>query len=192
MEDKFKKVSETEESKHNDTKRKEKRLALISILLPVIVLLLFGVNLRRLGFDVAPLNFLPPIYAAINAFTAVLLCVAFVAVMKKKLKLHELCMKLAIFCSCVFLLMYVAYHMTAESTKFGGEGAIRCVYFTVLISHILLSAIIVPMVLITFSRALSKRFDAHKKLARYTFPIWLYVAVSGVVVYLMISPYYQQ
>ena len=99
-------------------------------------------------------------------------------------------MKVAIGCSVAFLGMYVAYHMTSDSTKFGGEGMIKYVYFFILISHILLSIIIIPLVLITYVKALAQRFDKHKKIAKITFPIWLYVAVTGVVVYLMISPYY--
>jgi putative membrane protein len=86
--------------------------------------------------------------------------------------------------------MYVAYHMTSDSTKFGGEGAIRTVYFLILITHIFLSIVIIPLVLITYVRALASKFDKHKKIAKITFPIWLYVAVTGVIVYLMISPYY--
>jgi putative membrane protein len=113
-------------------------------------------------------------------------------------------MKVAIACSLAFLVMYVAYHLTSDSTKFGDTnhdgvldsleesavGSLRLLYFFILITHILLSIAIIPMVLFTYVRALAKRFDKHKKLARITFPIWLYVAVTGVVVYLMISPYY--
>ena len=99
-------------------------------------------------------------------------------------------MKLAIACSVSFLVMYVAYHMTADSTKFGGEGFVKLVYFFILITHIVLSIIIIPLVLITYVKALAKRFDKHKKIAKITFPIWLYVAITGVIVYLMISPYY--
>jgi putative membrane protein len=96
----------------------------------------------------------------------------------------------AIALSVAFLVMYVAYHMTADSTKFGGEGIMRYVYFFILITHIILSIAIIPMVLITYVRALAEKFDTHKKIAKITFPIWLYVAVTGVIVYLMISPYY--
>ena len=96
----------------------------------------------------------------------------------------------AIALSLAFLVMYVAYHMTTDSTTFGGEGSIRYIYFFILITHIILSIAVIPMVLITYVRALAKTFDKHKKIARITFPIWLYVAVTGVVVYLMISPYY--
>ena len=97
-------------------------------------------------------------------------------------------MKLAILCSVLFLVMYVAYHMTSDSTKY--EGDLGFIYYPILISHIVLSVIIIPLVLITYVRALAQRFDRHKKIAKITFPIWLYVAVTGVVVYLMISPYY--
>ena len=87
--------------------------------------------------------------------------------------------------------MYIAYHMTSDSTRFGGEGTIRYAYYFILITHIVLSIAVIPFVLITYVRALSKKFEAHKKIARITFPIWLYVAITGVVVYVMISPYYQ-
>ena len=99
-------------------------------------------------------------------------------------------MKTSIFLSLVFLVMYILYHMTTDPTPYGGEGIVRNVYFFILISHIALSVFIVPMVLITYVRAISKMFDKHKKIARITFPIWLYIAVTGVIVYLMISPYY--
>jgi putative membrane protein len=162
----------------------------LSIIIPLAVAALFGVNLRKLGFDVEPLSFLPPIYATINGITAALLIVAVVAIKNGNRKLHERLMKLAIACSISFLVMYVAYHMTADSTKFGGEGLIKAVYFFILITHIVLSIVIIPLVLITYVKALAKRFDKHKRIAKITFPIWLYVAITGVVVYLMISPYY--
>jgi putative membrane protein len=168
----------------------EKLIIFISIFLPVAVAALFGINLRDLGFDVEPLTFLPPIYAGINGLTAILLIAAVMAIKKGKRKLHEGLMKVNIGLSLLFLLMYIAYHMTSNSTPFGGEGVIRIIYFIILITHILLSIAIIPLVLITYVRALSEQFDRHKKIARITFPLWLYVAVSGVVVYLMISPYY--
>lgn len=167
-----------------------KWIIILSVAIPIVVAILFGIKLKDFGFDVEPLTFLPPIYATINGITAVLLIAAVVAVKNGKLKLHENLMKVAIACSVAFLGMYVVYHMTADSTKFGGEGVIKLIYFIILISHILLSIAIIPMVLITYVRALAQRFDKHKKLAKITFPIWLYVAVTGVVVYLMISPYY--
>jgi len=164
----------------------KKWIVILSIAIPVVVVILFGINLKKLGFDVEPLTFLPPIYASVNAITAVLLVSAVLAIKNGNRKLHENLMKGAIACSLAFLVMYVAYHMTSDSTKFGGEGIIAYVYYFILFTHIVLSVIIIPMVLVTYVRALAQVFDKHKRLARITFPIWLYVAVTGVVVYLMI------
>jgi putative membrane protein len=169
-----------------------KLIVLVSILIPVVVAILFGVKLKDLGYNVEPLSFLPPIYATINGITAVVLVSAVVAIKKGNRKLHERLMTFAIVLSLAFLVMYVAYHMTSDSTKFGGEGFIKLVYFFLLISHILLSIAVIPLVLITYVRALAAKFDQHKKIAKITFPIWLYVAVTGVIVYLMIAPYYVQ
>jgi putative membrane protein len=171
-------------------KKYNRIITVLSILIPLAVAALFGVNLKRLGFDVEPLTFLPPIYASINAFTAVLLIAAVVAIKKGNQKLHEQLNSAAIICSVLFLLMYIAYHMTSESTTFGGVGMIKYVYYFILISHILLSVVVIPFVLITYVRAKLGKFTAHKKIAKKTFPLWLYVAISGVLVYIMISPYY--
>jgi putative membrane protein len=171
-------------------KKFNKPIIVVSILIPIVVALLFSVKLNDFGIIVEPLSFLPPIYATINGITAILLIAAVMAIKNGNRKRHEKLMTAAIACSIIFLVMYVAYHMTAESTKFGGEGLIKGVYFFILISHILLSIIIIPLVLFTYVRALSEQFDRHKKLAKITFPIWLYVAITGVIVYLMIAPYY--
>ncbi len=171
-------------------KQFSKAIIAISIFIPVAVAILFSVRLKDFGWQVAPLDFLPPIYAGINAATAVVLVSGVLAIKNGKRKLHQRLMTLAIMLSVVFLVMYIAYHMTAESTKFGGEGPIRYLYFFILLTHIVLSIVTVPLVLITYVRTLSEQFDRHKKIAKITFPIWLYVAVTGVIVYLMISPYY--
>ena len=171
-------------------KKYNKWIITLSVLIPVAVAVLFKIKLKDLGFNVAPLPILPPIYATINGVTAVLLISAVLAIKKGKRQLHEKLMKTAIACSLVFLLLYIAYHMTTDSTKFGGEGVLKYVYYFILLSHILLSIAVIPLVLITYVRALAEKFDKHKKIAKITFPIWLYVAVTGVVVYLMISPYY--
>jgi len=168
----------------------KKWIVVLSIAIPLAVAALFGVNLRKLGFDVAPLTFLPPIYAGINGLTALILIIAVVAIKKGNRKLHENLMRTAIVLSTLFLVMYVAYHMTSDSTKFGGEGALKYVYYFILITHIALSVVIIPFVLVTYLRALLGKFENHKKIARITFPLWLYVAITGVVVYFMISPYY--
>lgn len=167
-------------------KQVNRGITVISILIPIVVAVLFGVRLP----DVEPLSFLPPIYAGINGATAVLLIVAVWAIKNGKQQLHQRLMTTCIGLSLIFLVMYVAYHMTSDSTPFGGEGWIRYLYYFILISHILLSIAIIPLVLHTYARAYMKNFESHRKLARITFPIWLYVAVTGVIVYLMISPYY--
>ena len=163
-----------------------KLIILVSVLIPIVVALLFTVKLP----NVEPLAFLPPIYASINGLTALILISALIAIKNIKIQLHSLLMKCAIALSLVFLVMYVAYHMTSDSTPLGGEGTIRYIYFTILISHILLSITVIPFVLVTYVRAITNDIQAHKKIAKITFPLWLYVAVTGVVVYIMISPYY--
>lgn len=166
-------------------KRYKRIITILSIVIPLAVAALFGIKL-----DVEPLSFLPPIYASINGITAVLLVLSVVAIKKGNRNLHERLNTLAIVCSALFLVMYVAYHMTSNSTPYGGEGALRYVYFFILISHIILSIVVIPFVLITFMRAKLGKFQEHKKIAKITFPLWLYVAVTGVIVYLMIAPYY--
>lgn len=168
-------------------KRVKIGITILSIIIPVVVALLFDYKIP----DAKPLKFLPPIYASINGLTAIFLILAVVAIKNGKKKLHQNLMTACIMFSVAFLAMYVAYHMTSASTPYGGEGFVRYIYFFILISHIILSIIVIPLVLITYSKSyFFKDYLAHKKWARYTFPIWLYVAITGVVVYLMISPYY--
>lgn len=168
-----------------DSKKYNKWIVVLSIAIPVVVAILFGVKI-----DATLPVFLPPIYASINAITAIVLIIAVWAVKSGKISLHEKLMKTAIVFSALFLVLYVAYHMTSNSTKFGGEGTIKYVYYFILITHILLSIAVIPFVLITFVRGITNNIELHKKIAKFTFPLWLYVAVSGVLVYLMISPYY--
>ncbi|MDE3741440.1 DUF420 domain-containing protein [Maribacter polysaccharolyticus] len=167
-------------------KKFNRLITLVSIAIPIVVAVLFGVKLP----NVEPLHMLPPIYASINGLTAVVLVLAVVAIKNGKRELHQKLMVFCIILSLLFLVMYVAYHMTSDSTPFGGEGIIRYVYYFILITHIVLSIAIIPLVLKTYARAYLKKYDAHRRLAKITFPIWLYVAITGVVVYLMISPYY--
>ncbi len=162
----------------------------LSVIIPLAVAALFGINLQKMGYDVEPLSFLPPIYATINGLTAVCLVIAVAAIKRGNVKMHENLIKLCMVFSSLFLVMYVAYHMTSTSTSYGGEGAIKYVYFFILVTHIILSIVIIPFVLFTFVRGIAGAYERHKKLARITYPMWLYVAVTGVIVYLMISPYY--
>ncbi len=157
----------------------------LSVLIPLVVAILFNVKIT-LELPV----FLPPIYASINAFTALILIMAFWAVKNGNIKLHEKLMKTAVLFSAMFLLMYVLHHMTSESTKYLGTGILKTVYFIILISHILLSVVVIPFVLVTFVRGITNKIELHKKIARITFPLWLYVTISGVIVYIMIAPYY--
>lgn len=168
-----------------NSKKYNKWIVILSIAIPVVVAILFGVKV-----DVELPVFLPPIYAAINAITAIVLITAVLAVKKGNIQLHEKLMKTAVLLSVIFLVLYVAYHMTSTSTNFRGEGIIKYIYYVILISHILLSIVIIPFVLITFVRGITNQIELHKKIARITFPLWLYVAVTGVVIYILISPYY--
>ncbi len=168
-----------------DTKKYNKWIVILSVAIPLVVAILFGVKI-----DAKLPIFLPPIYASINALTSVVLIIAVWAVKNKKIKLHEKLMKTAIVFSVVFLVLYMAYHMTSESTKFGGEGSFKYFYYSILITHIILSIVVIPFVLITYVRAITNNIELHKKIAKFTFPLWLYVAISGVVVYVLISPYY--
>ena|SRR3990170_501732 len=163
-----------------------KLIIAVSIIIPLTVAILFGVKIP--GYD---FSFLPPIYATLNGMTAVVLISALIAIKNGKQKVHEWLMKVCMILSALFLVMYVLYHMTSDSTAFGGTGVVRNVYFFILISHILLSVCVIPLVLFTYLHAWRKDFRRHRALAKIAFPIWLYVAVTGVIVYLMISPYYK-
>lgn len=168
-------------------KKFNKWITVISIAIPLVVALLFGYKIP----NAKPLSFLPPIYATINGITAILLVVAVVAIKNGRESLHQKLMTTNIVLSALFLVMYVAYHMTSETTIYGGEGFWKYVYYFILMTHIVLSISVIPLVLITYSKVYLDDFESHRIWAKYTFPIWLYVAVTGVVVYLMISPYYQ-
>ena len=182
---------------------------IVSILVPVLVALLLFLkwDLDKLVFDlrspnfepiilienlpiVKPLKFLPPIYATINGITAIILVLAIYYIKKGMRNIHEYLIKICIALSLCFLVMYIAYHITSDPTSFAGEGPIKYIYYFILISHILLSITVIPFVLFSYIRAITGDFQRHRKIAKITFPIWLYVAVTGVIVYIMISPYY--
>jgi putative membrane protein len=165
----------------------QKLIIILSVVIPLAVAVLFGAPKVK-GYDT---SFLPPIYATINGLTAVLLVAAVTAIRRGKQLLHERLIKICLALSASFLVMYVIYHLTSEKTVYGGEGIIRYFYYFILITHILLSVVVIPFVLFTYARALSGNFARHRALAKYTYPLWLYVAVTGVIVYVMISPYYQ-
>ena len=135
-------------------------------------------------------GFLPPLHAAINAGAAVVLIISVTCIKLGKVRLHRATMVAAMGLSVLFLLSYVAYHITNDPTRYGGTGPLRTLYFILLASHIIFAAISLPFILFTFIAGWTHRFEKHRKLARWVFPLWLYVAVTGPVCYWMLRPYY--
>ena len=173
--------------KKNDTRAKI-LIMLLSVIVFGAVVALGRVKLDvQLGFDE---HIFAKINATINSTVSVLLLMGLIAVRNKKYLLHKKIMITAIILSCLFLVSYICHHLFTGEAKFGGEGNIRYVYYFILGTHIILAAIILPFILFTAYRSMIGEYARHKKLARITWPIWFYVAVTGVVVYFMISPYY--
>jgi putative membrane protein len=170
---------------------KYNRLAVVLsvVITAAVVLLMTPGLLPKLPLPFDP-YMLPPVYAAFNALTAVSLVMALVEIKRKRIAVHQRMMTLAMGLSALFLVGYVLFHLATEPTSFGGEGAIRTVYYFLLLTHIVLAAVVLPLVLFTYIRGAARLDEKHRKLAKITFPIWLYVAVTGVICFLMISPYY--
>ncbi len=164
-------------------------IGVLSVLIPIVVTYLFyGAKYTRIdGLDV---SFLPHLNAVLNSATFICLIAGFIMIRRKMVDYHRTFMMSAFVLSSIFLVSYVIYHNNATHTSFGGEGIIRYVYFIILITHIMLAAIVVPFVLLAIYFAWTKQINRHKKIVKYTYPIWTYVAATGVIVYLMISPYY--
>ncbi len=160
-----------------------------------LVVFLVIIALGRIKIDIES-SFDIHVFAKINAFintgVAILLLAALIAVKRKRYLLHKRIMISALLLSIVFLVFYILHHLLAGETTFGGVGTIRVFYYFILVTHIFLAAIILPFILFTAYRALTAQWQSHKKLARYTWPLWFYVAVTGPIVYLLISPYYTQ
>lgn len=178
-------------------------IGVLSVAIPVVVAILLFMPVRlNLGADWVYM--LPGLNAVVNSATAIALIVGFVFIKQKKIQYHKTAMLAAFGLGCVFLVSYVIYHASVESVKFGDLnsdgvlsqaellkiGIMRNVYLGILLSHILLAAIVVPFVLLAFYYALSNRIEKHRKIVKITLPVWLYVSVTGVVVYFLISPYY--
>jgi putative membrane protein len=153
----------------------------------VVVLIVFPELLRVEGMDVSGL---PAFHASLNGTVAILLATGYGLIRRGKINLHRAAMVAAFALSCVFLISYVIYHSQAPVARFGGEGWIRPVYFFTLVSHVVLAPVVLPLALYAVVRAFRDEFGRHRRVARWTFPVWLYVAVTGVVVYLMMAPYY--
>ena len=134
---------------------------------------------------------LPVVNASLNALSTVFLTLGYIFIKQRKQNAHRNCMISAFITSAIFLACYLTYHITVKAvTKFQGQGIVRPIYFSILITHIILAITIVPMILITLSRAQKQRFDRHKKIARWTWPLWMYVSVTGVIVYMMLYKWF--
>lgn len=165
-------------------------IAIVSVIVPAVVVFLLKLTPPdvTLGID---LNIFPKLNAGINTLTTLSLLLGFYFVRRKQVIQHRAAMFSALILSSLFLLSYIFYHtLKGEDTRFGGEGFIRYVYYFILITHIVLAAIILPLVLKTFSKALLGKIDEHRRWAKWTFPLWLYVAITGVLVYVFLAPYY--
>ncbi len=167
-----------------------KKLNIYAYIVSVVVLLLVFM-MRRIKIETSiDFGFLPAVHSSLNAVTAILLIIALVFIKQKKIIAHRNVMLAAMVTSALFLLSYVLYHFTTPETKFCGEGSIRIVYFILLISHVLLAAVIFPFILFTLIRGYTYQIERHRKMARWVFPLWLYVAVTGPILYLMLMPCY--
>jgi putative membrane protein len=163
----------------------------VSLLIPVVVSALRYIP--HPVFDDATrqaLYTLPMINATLNGTAFIVLLAALIAIKSKNIALHKRLTSIALTLSVLFLVSYVVFHYTTPSTPFGGQGSVRTLYFIILISHVLLSAAIVPLALLAYAHGFSGRYAQHKRLVRFTYPLWLYVTLTGVIVYLMIRPYY--
>ncbi len=177
--------------------KNDRRASLLIILFSIIVFLvvstLHPLN-KVLNIDTAALGFDVHIFAAVNAIlnttVTALLVLAYLLVRRGRYTAHRNTMYAAMILSVLFLVSYIAHHILAGDTHYGGAGAVRAIYFALLYSHILLAAVILPFILFTAYRGMTGEYARHKKLSRWTFPLWLYVSITGPVVYLMISPYY--
>ena len=164
-------------------------IIVLSLAVPAIVFVLMNMNMRYnlFGLDVGTFPFF---HAVINGATALLLISGYFLIRVGNMKLHRNVMITAFGLSCVFLISYVISKISNDPVPYGGEGILRPIYFFILISHIVLSAIIVPLVLFTMYRGLTRQYEKHRKIAKWTFPIWLYIAITGVLVYVFMLPYY--
>lgn len=163
----------------------------VSIAIPLVVAILFYLQRKNGGlFGDLNVAFLPHLNAVLNSATFVCLIGGFISVKRNKVQNHRMFMMTAFVLSSLFLVSYVIYHSQGSETQFGGQGAIRYFYFFILITHIGLSMFVVPLALFAIYFAITQQIERHKKVVRWTFPVWTYVAFTGVLVYLMISPYY--
>ncbi|MGO4886919.1 DUF420 domain-containing protein [Anaerobacillus sp. MEB173] len=165
-------------------------IVILTIVINALVAVLFFLPGYNGDFQHFDIKILPMLNAIFNCFTFTFLVLALISIIKKNVSLHKRYILAAFSTTALFLISYVSYHYLAESTPFGGEGIVRYIYFFILITHIVLAAIIVPLALTTVAFGFNMKVEKHRKIARWTMPLWLYVSLTGVIIYLMISPYY--
>jgi putative membrane protein len=166
----------------------------LSVVIPIavgVLMVIPGEWKRALGVsENSAVSSLPLMHAFLNGTTFLFLIMAVIAIKKKKVTIHRTFMLIALVLSSLFLVSYVVYHFTHPSAKFLGEGAVRYIYFSILISHIILSVPVIPLALLSVYRGWTDDIKRHKKIVKFAFPIWLYVSFTGVLVYLFMQPYY--
>jgi putative membrane protein len=170
-----------------------KKLSVATWCVTVLVWLLVGAMRSPEKFPLpegVSLAFLPTVHAGLNSMVAIFLIVALLMIKRNNVRLHKMAISAAMLCSAAFLICYVAYHFTTPETKFGGTGVAKAIYITLLVSHIVLAAVSLPCILLTWVYGFTNQFQKHRRMARWVFPIWLYVAITGPVCYLLLRPYY--
>jgi len=170
-----------------------KKLSVVTWVLTIAVWALVGAMRSPEKFPLpegVSLKFLPAVHASLNSLVALFLVLALIMIKRNNVRLHKLLVSAAMICSALFMMCYVAYHFTTPETSFGGKGAVKAVYLVLLISHIILAAVSLPCILLTWVYGFTNQFQRHRKMAKWVFPVWLYVALTGPICYLMLRPYY--
>ncbi|WP_266204462.1 DUF420 domain-containing protein [Pontibacter kalidii] len=163
-------------------------IAVLSVIIPVVVALLFF--MPKSGAADVDVSYLPGFHATLNSLTAVTLVIGYVNVRRGNTRAHRTAMLVAFGLSAIFLVSYVTYHFLGQRTIYGGEGLLKYIYYFILLTHIVLAVVIVPLVLLSVYFGITNQLRRHRRISKWTFPVWLYVAITGVLVYLLISPYY--
>lgn len=163
-------------------------IAALSVAIPIVVAVLFF--MPKADQPSVDVSYLPAFHAILNSLTAIALVVGYANVKRGNTKAHRAAMLVAFGLSAIFLVSYVTYHFLGQRTIYGGEGALKFIYYFILLTHIVLAVVIVPLVLLSVYYGITNQLQRHRRISNWTFPVWLYVAVTGVLVYLMISPYY--
>ena len=170
--------------------QRAKKLNILAYIATVIILLVVG-GMRQVHLDLdIDFSFLPAFHSSVNALTAVFLTIAVWHIKNGRVAAHKKWIQIAMISSVIFLCSYILYHITTPETKYGGQGFVAYIYYFFLITHVILAGLILPFILFTYIRGLTWQIERHKKIARWVFPLWLYVTITGPICYLMLRPYY--